>query len=259
MNSANSVNLDSSLKIRQFFLHLQYERRVNDLKITCICVTRKRVKFLHRAVRCFMQQTYPARELLILWESDDAATKTFIETLRSPDIRFMEIPALPHHPLGALRNLAVQASQGRYFAQWDDDDWHAPTRLADQLAVIRMSGKPGCVLARWLMYDQVTAKAYVSRGRRWEGSLVCDRAYAPTYANVAKGEDLPAVEQLWQANRLALLDRPDLYIYVHHAGNTWDRSHWLGNILPMAKELAPEISLRIGEVLAGRSQIIAAR
>ena len=230
---------------------------MNDLKITCICVTRKRVELLLRAVRCFLQQTCPARELLIVWESDDVATKTYVETLRAPDIRLMEIPALLRQPLGTLRNLAIQASQGKYFAQWDDDDWHAPTRLAEQLAAIQSSGKPACVLARWLMYDQMTGKAYVSRGRRWEGSLVCDRACAPTYAALPKGEDLPAVEQLWQSGNMMLLDRPDLYIYVYHAGNTWSRSHWLGNILPLAKELAPDVSLKIGDILAGRSQLIA--
>lgn len=212
---------------------------------------------MRRALDCFLRQTYPARELLIVWESDDVATKTYVETLRAPDIRLMEIPALPRQPLGALRNLAVQASQGKYFAQWDDDDWHAPTRLADQLAAIQSSGKPACVLARWLMYDQMTGKAYVSRGRRWEGSLLCERIFAPSYAELPKGEDLPAVEQLWQADQLALLDRPDLYIYVYHASNTWDRAHWQGNILPLAKELAPDVSLKIADILAGRSQLIA--
>ncbi len=182
---------------------MYYESRVNHPKISCICVTRNRVDLLRRAVACFSSQTHAARELLILWESDDAATRAYVETLQSPDMRAMEVPALPRQPLGALRNLAVQASQGTYFAQWDDDDWHAPTRLAEQLAHIQSSGKPACVLARWLMFDQVTSLAYVSRGRRWEGSLLCDRAFTPSYAELAKGEDLPAVEQLWQAGRLA--------------------------------------------------------
>jgi glycosyltransferase involved in cell wall biosynthesis len=227
-------------------------------KISCLCVTRNRVDLLRRAVNCFLHQTYPARELLVVWESDDVATKSYVGTLSSPDIRGLEIPAEPKQTLGALRNLAVSACHGHYFAQWDDDDWHAPTRLADQLAALQKGGKPACVLARWLMYDEVTGQAYVSRGRRWEGSLVCDRAFAPLYVELPKGEDLPVVEALWQANHLALLDRPDLYIYVYHAGNTWDRSHWLGNILPLAKELAPDVSLKIADILAGRSQLIAA-
>ena len=40
--------------------------------ISCLCVTRARVALLNRAVRCFLDQSYPHIELVILFESDDA-------------------------------------------------------------------------------------------------------------------------------------------------------------------------------------------
>src|ERR1700674_2829254 len=140
--------------------------------VSCLCVTRNRVALLRRSVACFMDQTYRPRELLIQYESDDAATRRYVATLDEPTIRPVEIPASPPLRLGTRRNLAVQAARGRYVAQWDDDDWHGPTRLAEQIAAIQSSGKQGCVLLRLVLYDAATQRAYVSGRRSWEGTLV---------------------------------------------------------------------------------------
>ena len=48
--------------------------------ISCLCVTRGRVALLGRAVGCFLEQTHAQRELLILFESDDAATRDYVAT-----------------------------------------------------------------------------------------------------------------------------------------------------------------------------------
>ena len=36
--------------------------------------------------------------------------------------------------------------------QWDDDDWHAPARLDEQVAVVRQHNSPACVLSQWITY-----------------------------------------------------------------------------------------------------------
>lgn len=217
------------------------ERAVrNDDLVSCLCVTRNRVPMLRRAVACFLSQTHAPRELVVVYESDDSASRDFLATLSDPAIRAVEVPAEPKQPLGRLRNISLEAARGHYVAQWDDDDWFAPARLAAQLAAIRESGKDGCVLIRWIMYDEATGTAYLSHLRAWEGSLVAVREAVPPYPEQARGEDTPVVTAMLDANRLTGLDRPFLYHYVYHGTNTWEREHWETRLARFSQPLSPE-------------------
>lgn len=193
---------------------------------------------LRRAVACFLSQTYPTCELVILHESDDAPTRAFVTSLNEPRVRGLEVAREPTFTLGALRNLAIAHANGSYLAQWDDDDWHAPTRVAEQLEVMRYSDRAACVLLRWQMFDQLTGRAYVSQKRLWEGSLLALKDILPPYPDLPKGEDTPVVVSLFRQKQLATYDKPELYIYVNHGSNTWQRSHWEHNMLPYATTLS---------------------
>ncbi|MBC7917305.1 MAG: glycosyltransferase family 2 protein [Rhodoferax sp.] len=211
-----------------------------DTLISCLCVTRNRVAMLRRAVACFLSQTYEARELVILYESDDLATRHFVQTLSDPRILSLEVGASPRLTLGSLRNLALRACRGAYIAQWDDDDWYAPIRLEAQMFAMASTGRSGCVLTNWTLYDAVTRTAMLSGSRCWEGSLVARREAVPPYAEISKQEDTPVIERMLHANQLAGLNRPDLYVYVYHGENTWERAHWDTVIAPFAQPLSPE-------------------
>ena len=181
---------------------------------------------LHRAIQCFLNQTYRDRELVVVYQSDDEATRQLLAELREPSVCPVEVPAVPRLKLGSLRNIARQAGNGKYVAQWDDDDWHSPTRLTEQMAAIRETGTRGCLLARVTLYDGPSKRAYVSNKRPWEQSMVVERAILPPYPDVAKREDTPVVDELIRQGQQILLDRPELYIYTYHGKNTWDRRHW---------------------------------
>lgn len=210
----------------------------DDCLVSCVCVTRNRIGMLRRAVSCFLNQTYPARELVVVYEADDPATRHYLAALNHPAIRPVEVGVSPQLALGDLRNISIQSSRGHFVAQWDDDDWYGPTRLADQIEAIRQSGRKGCVLSRWLMYDVLTATAYVSGSRAWEGSIVAERGAMPPYPSLSKGEDSVAITQMIANDSLVALDRPQLYVYTVHGENTWDRSHWERNLRPYSQPLA---------------------
>ena len=213
--------------------------------VSCLCVTRNRVPMLRRAISCFLNQTYQPRELVVVYEADDPATHDHLATLNEPSIRSLEVPALPKLSLGILRNLSVEASRGHYVAQWDDDDWHAPARLAEQIGALRAIRKPGCVLSRWIMYDEATQSTFLSATRPWEGSLVAERNAVPPYPDLLRGEDSCVIERMLSENKLVGLDSPQLYLYVYHGANTWERSHWQKNLLPFAQPLTPEDTERV--------------
>ena len=220
--------------------------------VSCLCVTRNRVAMLQRAVQCFRAQTYAPRELLIVYEDDDAATRAYVRQIPDTDVRAIEVQAQPKQTLGALRNLAVREARGSFIAQWDDDDWSAPERLTAQMQALQQRGKAGCVLLRWLMFDELTHAAWISYERPWEGSLLVRRDILPPYADLPKFEDTPVLGQLVQQGLLAGLIQPELYIYVYHGGNTWERQHWEERIVPNSQRLSPADAQQIRKVLHDR-------
>lgn len=206
--------------------------------VSCLCVTRNRVPLLRRAISCFLSQTYQPRELVIVSEADDLATRAYLDTIRDPSILAVELRSSSKLPLGCLRNVAIQCSRGTHIAQWDDDDWYAPDRLAEQIKALQETGAAACVLMRWLMYDAETGRAYLSSKRTWEGSLVADKNVVPSYPALKQGEDTQVIKQLGDNGKLILLDKPTLYVYVFHGGNTWQRQHWQG-LLERGAQLLP--------------------
>ncbi len=205
--------------------------------ISCLCVTRGRVPLLARAVECFRQQTHAERELLIVYDADDTATHDFATAIAEPTIRPIRSEAVPRLTLGALRNLALREAGGDWIAQWDDDDWHAPARLARQWETLEQTQQGACLLYRWLMYDEDTGSAYVSAGRGWEGSIVARKDLVPAYPELARLEDTPVVLRMVEAGVVAALDQPSLYIYTFHGANTWGRDHWEQGLLAGAQPL----------------------
>jgi len=222
--------------------------------ISCLCVTRRRVPMLSRAVRAFNEQSYPNKELVIVYEDDDPETARFLSDLNAPDINKLEIPSSPRKTLGALRNLAVARCGGEYFCQWDDDDYYHVERLTSQMSVIRETGMPACVLFQWLLFDTRDNKAYLSCMRPWEGSLLCLKSLLGDdlgYEDSTIGEDTPLVNKLFAENKLFPAVMPKLYVYVYHSSNAWTEKHWQ-SIFDAGIELSPETSRVIKEILDGK-------
>jgi hypothetical protein len=215
-------------------------------RITCICVTHSRVPFLRRSVRCFLEQEYHDRELVVIYQSDDDATRQFLEGLSEGSIIPVEVPAVPRLSLGSLRNFGRQAGTGKYIATWDDDDWHSPARLAEQMRAIQETGASACLLARLTLYDSITKRAYVSNTRPWEQSIVAERAILPLHPDLEKSEDTPVVQEVVRQGQYTLLDRPELYVYTRHRRNTCDQwGHFLNVSRPLGMETSSFVSALI--------------
>lgn len=222
---------------------------MKDPRVSCICLTYKRVHFLSRAVECFLTQTYEDTELLIVYSLSDTDTVDYIASLAHPKIRTLGLRKGTVASLGELRNVAVRHARGHFIATWDDDDYHAPDRLTCQLAEIERTGKDACFLARWYVYDKTVRRTFVSRWRMWEGTMVCKKQILPAYAPLDKAEDTPIMTSLEKLGVIAALDAPALYVYVIHGQNTWDRQHFLGHVLRNATELSSEENERIQALL----------
>jgi glycosyltransferase involved in cell wall biosynthesis len=198
--------------------------------ISCICVTYKKTHLLDRAIKCFEAQTYPNKQLIILYEDIDTETKFFTANHKfSGNCKIIGVDGVPKRTLGELRNIAIDSADGEFICQWDDDDWYHINRLEYQFNVTRLSGKCGSLLRHWLIFDSTQQKLYISHARNWEGSILCEKRLfrLKTYDNCSKGEDTGVVEYLIDCGCLtARHDAPGLYMYVYHGRNTWDLNHF---------------------------------
>lgn len=220
--------------------------------ISCMMATRGRDGMIQRAIRCFQAQVYAPLELVIV--RDPRGERVDLSAHCLHDRRIRIIDGASGMELGALRNLLVQEARGEYVATWDDDDWSAPNRLAEQMRVIAESGKAACVLGQITLADEPTGRAFLSARRVWEGTILVKKNALPRYDDgLAMREDTTVLRALVQREDVAFLERPELYIYVYHGANTWDRTHWERNILGHSKELPPASATAVLDKLNGRA------
>jgi hypothetical protein len=213
--------------------------------ISCLCVTRGSYPRLRRALDCFHSQSYPLRELVVVYETLEPRAMDLLN--ESDLVSFVHVPESPKQTLGALRNVAIRASLGKYVCGWDDDDWYAPSRLARQLQRLLEAGADACMLRRWLMLDEKHGRAYLSPSGYWEGSLMCRRdlsVLAEGYPPLPKDEDRVLVERLIAQHAVTGLDQPELYVYTFHGENTWDEEHF-DVLYRQSDELSPEATRRL--------------
>ena len=112
----------------------------NEL-VTCVMVTRDRPQLARRAIQCFLSQSYTPRELLIVNDGDISYCDVIPDELPvDVTITELHIETEENNTLGELRNLALDQAHGEFVAQWDDDEWYHPERLAIQIsAILRFS------------------------------------------------------------------------------------------------------------------------
>ena len=221
--------------------------------ISCLCVTHEKPDILKRVIRCFNDQSYPNKQLVIVYEEADKPTHLFIERQTfGRDAKVVKIDAATKLTLGELRNISVKEADGSYVCQWDDDDWYDADRLTEQMKHIQLHGKSGCILSRWIVFDATTQKAYLPKRYTWEGSIMCKREVMlqNPYSPLIKGEDTSVIQFLFKRGALSIIDdMPHLYVYIYHGGNTWDYDHFL-KILDTSQELSSALSEEIIAVLS---------
>ena len=237
---------------------LQSQIAMSEMNIplaSCLCVTHKKPLMLQRVIECFRNQSYANRQMVIVYEKSDEATSNFLRVHKwENSIKIVEVSYQPvKMVLGQLRNISIREADGDYVCQWDDDDWYDPDRLAVQMACVLQTRHPACVLSRWIVYDAIGRKAYLSNKRLWEGSILCEKSILQNkpYPEISKGEDTKVIDYLSDNDLLAVIpDMPELYIYTYHGANTWESSHF-EDIFNASSELSPDDCAQVIDIMNG--------
>lgn len=215
--------------------------------ISCLLVTaRGRFHHVQRSVRCYLDQTYPNKELVVVNEGPleyQTQIDEWFQTLGRSDIRTVWLSG--KYTLGALRNISMAMALGKYMCQWDDDDFCMPYRLATQYA--HLAATPGakvCYLSDQLHYYFSTGEVYWDNWKRYHsgnclhhslipGSIMAERSVGVRYPSTGEfasaGEDSVLSDQLITQNRdqISLLSGMGyMHVYSYHGNNqVYDIEH----------------------------------
>jgi glycosyltransferase involved in cell wall biosynthesis len=194
--------------------------------VSCLMVTRGRPRLAARAIECFLTQSYPSKELIVIDGGESDELRQGIDAICYPPIK-LHRERQDGRSVGELRNLAVEKSAGRYVCVWDDDDLYDPDRLSVQMSAIASLNTDACFLARLQLWWPAQRVLAVSFRRMWEGSMICARDKMPRYQTLHRCEDAPVAYRLWRSERVVILDEPRLYTYVFHGANTIGESQFI--------------------------------
>jgi mannosyltransferase OCH1-like enzyme len=216
-------------------------KEINEVPlVSCLCVTQNKFELLEQSIECFLFQSHPNKELVVIFESNNTVT---IEQIKArfageKSIVYVEVPIRPKKTLGELRNISIQACSGEYFMQWDDDDMYHPDRIRLQLAMAARGVKDpaspvvGNVVNCVVIYDQKLKRSFLFNNYKFDGSILVHKASfldkKLTYPNLTKGEDSIVRNALLADGSLQPLLIPFMYLYRFHSSNTWDEAHFHG-------------------------------
>lgn len=102
------------------------------LGISVVIPTFNRRRRVLEALESVMQQTCPAREVLVVDDGSDDATAAAVMA-RFPTVRLLR---QPRRGVSAARNLGIESARGDWIALLDSDDTWLPDKLAQQAAAL---------------------------------------------------------------------------------------------------------------------------
>lgn len=211
-------------------------------KISCLTVTFDRLVLLKEAIRCYCDQTYPSRELVIVTagaQRYQQAIADHIGALGRGDIRAVFL-GRADYTLAQLRNIALDAAGGDVLCQWDDDDLYHPERLRVQAERLLQAQAAACFMTDYLQFFHDERMLFWVDWSQ-DGAIGGTRQLIPNTVmmfadarfhyreELNSGEDSALIDDL-QSARLAmatLRGAGHLYVYRYHGRNTLPRAHHL--------------------------------
>lgn len=198
--------------------------------VTCIMPTYNRPKYMMRAIKLFIKQKYPNKELIIV---DDSPTD--VPNLSIPkmsNVTYIRLSS--RRSIGYKRNLALTHARGNIFMFWDDDDYYSCNRIHIQVKPIIDNLCDITVFSSITYYNAKTDSCYKTSDKDhnliWyngyaSGSLTCKYSLFNTikfkHTNIAEDRDF-IIEATKRGARILTVPNKMDYIYTRHASNSFD-------------------------------------
>ncbi len=134
-------------------------------KVSVICPTFNRPERHANLYATFAHQTYENRELLVLDDSPEPSP--FFTNLRDPRVKYQHLPK--RTSIGFKRNFLANIASGEFIAHFDDDDYYAPTYLAEMIE--KLGSADLIKLSKWLAWRELDGTLWEWDTRRF--SQIC--------------------------------------------------------------------------------------
>ena len=109
-------------------------------EVTVVIPTYNRARFVGRAIRSALAQTYDDIEVVVVDDGSTDDTQTQIESLAQTDRRVHCLQHDTNRGAQAARNTGIRAARGEWIAFLDSDDWWLPHSLETRLEVAEKQG-----------------------------------------------------------------------------------------------------------------------
>ena len=192
--------------------------------VSAIMPTHNRRDYVPQAIASFLSQTYPNKELIVVDDGQDRVSD-LLAAAADKGLVYVGIPE--RRTIAAKRNLACSHALGEIIMHWDDDDWSAPGRMADQVERLLESRAPMTGYHTMVFLDQEREEAwrYASTLPAYGiGTSLCYLASywqaVPFPSEIKVGEDEWIVRKV---PKLVSVDAGDLMFARIHTGNTSDK------------------------------------
>lgn len=188
--------------------------------VSCICPTKNRPEYLSQAITAFLDQDYPAKELVIV---DDGESIQDLIPGGEPILLIRTVSAT----IGRKRNIACNMARGSIICHWDDDDIYFRHRISEQVLALEESGADITGYSDMLFVDEANKKAWQFMGNEdyAVGVSFCYRKRfweSRKFADLNVSEDNEFIRDLPKGS-LAIRNSNQIIARIH-PGNTVEKA-----------------------------------
>lgn len=200
--------------------------------ISCVMVTADRHRFCGRAIKSYIDQSYPNKELIVL-DNGETPMDDLLVDVPDSEIRYTRVTKTPDMTLGDLRNESLSLVGGDIVVpQWDDDDWSPPNRLEYQYQSLVSHEVEACTLLATLMH--VDHPRYFDNpflGLLAGGvppTIMHRRDDSVRFPSLPRKGDT-VYKSAWMKRPYLILPMSDSHLYMRyfHGDNVWEIDHFL--------------------------------
>ena len=187
-----------------------------EVFVSCIIPTRDRRHLIPVALKCYLSQDWPDKELVVIDDGSDRVEDLVKQLV--PDAVYIYLAE--KQVIGTKRNLACEAADGEVICHFDDDDWSAPSRIRDQVRRLLESGKQMTGYHSITYWNGIKAYRYVSHVPQYAvGTTMCYRkGFWDTHRFPAKNyaEDNALVYKAGDERQLIAVDAGQMMVVRSH-------------------------------------------
>jgi len=192
--------------------------------VSCLCCTYARPIQLGEVIKCFIDQDYDNKELIVL--NDQEGVNLVLKNC-PPNIKIINYPQR-FNSLGQKRNYIKDLASGEYCCIWDDDDLYLKHRITKSIEL--MNSNPCDIIKAQHAIMSVNNDGYVITSNLFHSQACITRNFMnkKNYLNKSVGEDI----DFENGAKIKSISVRPFYIYrwggnVHHlSGIADDKKSW---------------------------------